>query len=218
MARAHHRVRAAAPPGLPDALRPGSTLTAALVVGDRLVVGHVGDSGCWLLRGGALIRLTEVHTHAAVLVAAGAVDRGSPAARRLDNLLTRHLGMPGELRPQLTAVRLQVGDRLLLATDGLSRALPPVALAALLAGADTTAGRLVGAAVAAGAKDDVTALLATVGDAASGYAAAVGVAACEPSVESARPGEGGRADLAGQDKRQVASRTREPGAQAAAGR
>jgi protein phosphatase len=205
MTRAHHRVQAAAAPGLPAALRPGSTLTAALVVGDWLVVGHVGDSACWLLRRGALIRLTEEHTYAAALVAAGAVERGSPAARRLGNLLTRHLGMPGKLRPDLTAVRLQAGDRLLLATDGLARALPPAALAALLARPETTAGRLVGAAVAVGATDDVTAVLASVGPAGSGYAAAVGVAAGEPAADLGSPGDGGGAAPGRHDERQLAA-------------
>jgi PPM family protein phosphatase len=171
--RAHLRVQAAAPERLPDWLRPGCTVTAALVHGDRLLVGHVGDSGCWLLRRGTLIRLTEEHTQAAMLVAAGAVDRASPAARRLDNLLTRHVGMEGRLLPQLCAARLRPGDRLLVATDGLGRALPPAALAALLGQPDTDAARLVAAAVAAGSRDDVTAVLATVGDLPSGYAAPV---------------------------------------------
>jgi hypothetical protein len=126
--------------------------------------------------------------------------------------------MPGELRPQLAAVRLQSGDRLLLATDGLSRALPPAALAALLARPETTAGRLVGAAVAVGAKDDVTAVLATIGDPASGYAAAVGVAAGAPNIDSAATGDGRCAGPAGHDERQIASGAGEPGPRAAAGR
>ncbi|HVQ91666.1 MAG TPA: protein phosphatase 2C domain-containing protein [Mycobacteriales bacterium] len=215
MLRAHERVRAAAAPALPSALRPGSTLTVALVLGDRLTVGHVGDSGCWLLRRGTLIRLTEVHTHAAVLVAAGAVDRDSPAARRLDNLLTRHLGMPGELRPQLVTARLRSGDRLLLASDGLYRTLPMPELAALVARPDTTADQLVDAAVAAGARDDVTALLATVGEPVSGYAAPVGTVAGGPA-EPAPAGVAGRADLAAPDERPAASRPEVP--RAAAGR
>jgi serine/threonine protein phosphatase PrpC len=191
--RAHQRVQAAAPERLPDWLRPGCTVTAALVSGDRLLVGHVGDSGCWLLRRGTLIRLTEEHTQAAMLVAAGAVDRASPAAHRLDNLLTRHVGMEGALRPQLCAARLLPGDRLLVATDGLGRALPSAALAALLSQPDTDAARLVTAAVAAGSRDDVTAVLATVGDLPSGYAAPVDIddVTAEPEAARVVPGPDG---------------------------
>lgn len=212
VAGAHERVRASAAPGVSETLRPGTTLTAALVLGDRFLVAHVGDSGCWLLRRGVLHRLTELHTYAAVLVAAGALDGGSPAALRLANLLTRHLGMSGELRPQLSAGRLRSGDRLLLATDGLTRALPDTALAALLGRPEMTAARLVAAAVAAGARDDVTALLAAVGDTASGYPAPVGSAAAEPGDElaPAAAGSGVRADAAAAAERQVARRPEEP--------
>jgi hypothetical protein len=115
---------------------------------------------------------------------------------------------------------VRAGDRLLLATDGLSRALPPSALGALLARPETTAGGLVGAAVAAGARDDVTALLATVGDPASGYAAPVGVGAGELRVESSSRGrdDDGSADPAVERGQQAASPSEEPGARTAAGR
>jgi serine/threonine protein phosphatase PrpC len=162
MACAQRRVRAAVPPGVPEVIRPGTTLTAVLVCGDRMDLAHAGDSSCWLHRFGRLRRLTDVHTSAAVLVAAGAVDRDSAAARRLDNLLTRYIGMPGPLEPQLCALRLRAGDRVLLASDGLTRAVPAPLLALLLAGSTTDAADLVAAAVAHGGTDDVTAVLVTV--------------------------------------------------------
>jgi protein phosphatase len=183
VARAQQRVRAAAPAGVPEAVRAGTTLTAALVAGDRLHLAHVGDSSCWLYRRGLLRRLTEVHTTAAVLVAAGVVERGSAAARRLGNLLTRYLGMPGPLEPQLCTVRLHAGDRLLLASDGLTGALPPQALALLLARPQATAADLAADAVARGCRDDVTVVLAAV---AADYAPYAEVArAAEPSAAPA---------------------------------
>jgi len=179
VARAQQRVRAAAPAGVPEAIRAGTTLTAALVAGDRLHLAHVGDSSCWLYRRGLLRRLTEVHTSAAVLIAAGVLDRDSAAARRLGNLLTRYLGMPGPVQPQLCTVRLHAGDRLLLASDGLTGALSPHALALLLARPQATAADLAADAVAQGCTDDVTAVLAAV---AADYAASTEVTgAAEPS-------------------------------------
>jgi len=160
VAGAHHRVRGLAPDGLPVPLRPGTTLTAALVDGHRMRLAHLGDSSCWLLRRGRLRRLTEEHTHAAALVRAGAVEPGSVAQRRLDSLLTRYAGMPGAACPQLLSVRLRAGDRLLVATDGVTRALAVPALATLLARPGTAAGDLVRAAADAGGRDDATALLA----------------------------------------------------------
>jgi serine/threonine protein phosphatase PrpC len=162
VAAAHERVRRLATDGMPVPLRPGTTLTAALVTGRRLRLAHLGDSSCWLLRKGRLRRLTEEHTHAAQLVAAGAVQPGSVAQRRLDGMLTRFAGMPGSACPQLATVRLRAGDRLLVATDGVTRALTVPALATLLGRPGITAADLVDAASDAGGRDDATALLAGV--------------------------------------------------------
>jgi PPM family protein phosphatase len=162
IAAAHERVRRLATDGMPVPLRPGTTLTAALVTGRRLRLAHLGDSSCWLLRRGRLRRLTEEHTHAAQLVAAGAVQPGSVAQRRLDGMLTRFAGMPGSACPQLVTVRLRAGDRLLVASDGVTRTLPVPAVATLLARPGTTATDLVDAAADAGGRDDATALVAAV--------------------------------------------------------
>ncbi|HEY7100728.1 MAG TPA: protein phosphatase 2C domain-containing protein [Mycobacteriales bacterium] len=162
VAAAHERVRRLATDGMPVPLRPGTTLTAALVTGRRLRLAHLGDSSCWLLRKGRLRRLTEEHTHAAQLVAAGAVQPGSVAQRRLEGMLTRFAGMPGSACPQLVTVRLRAGDRLLVATDGVTRALTVPALATLLGRPGITATDLVDAASDAGGRDDATALLAAV--------------------------------------------------------
>jgi protein phosphatase len=162
VAAAHERVRRLATDEMPVPLRPGTTLTAALVTGRRLRLAHLGDSSCWLLRKGRLRRLTEEHTHAAQLVAAGAVQPGSVAQRRLDGMLTRFAGMPGSACPQLATVRLRAGDRLLVATDGVTRALTVPVLATLLGRPGITAADLVDAAADAGGRDDATALLAGV--------------------------------------------------------
>jgi len=160
---AHDRVRGLAVDGTPAALCGGTTLTAVVATGRRLHLAHAGDSSCWLLRRGRLGRLTEVHTSAAALVAAGAVERGSVAERRLGGLLTRFLGMPGRVCPQLATVRLRPGDRLLVATDGVTRALPLPVLGELLSRPGAGAADLVAAVAAAGGRDDATALLAGVG-------------------------------------------------------
>jgi serine/threonine protein phosphatase PrpC len=162
VATAHLRVRSLATDTMPLPLRPGTTLTAAVVSGRRLCLAHLGDSSCWLLRRGRLRRLTEEHTHAAQLVRAGAVEVGSVAQRRLDSMLTRFAGMPGTATPQLATVRLRPGDRLLVATDGVTRALTVPALATLLARPGVVAADLVQAAADAGGRDDATALLAAV--------------------------------------------------------
>ena len=96
---AHERVRRLATDGMPVPLRPGTTLTAALVTGRRLRLAHLGDSSCWLLRRGRLRRLTEEHTHAAAARrgrrGAARLGGAAPAGRHADPL-RRHarLGLP----------------------------------------------------------------------------------------------------------------------------
>lgn len=81
----------------------GTTLTAANLNGSRLVLGHVGDSRCLLLRNGQLAQLTKDH-----------------AVRSPENYLTRCVGAGQErVEADVTHHRLQVGDRVLLVTDGL---------------------------------------------------------------------------------------------------
>lgn len=183
VAAAHARVRSLAPDELPVPLRGGTTLTAVVLTGRRLHLAHAGDSSCWLLRRGRLRRLTEVHTHAAALVAAGAVEQGSAAERRLGGLLTRFLGMPGTVCPQVTTIRVRPGDRVLVATDGVTRGLPVPALGELLSRPGLGAADLVAAAAAAGSRDDATALLAAVDTATAAGNTRYGVEEAEVPVQ-----------------------------------
>ena len=81
----------------------GTTLTAANINGSRLVLGHIGDSRCLLLRDGRLAQLTEDH-----------------AVRDQDNYLTRCVGAgQKDVEADIAQHRLQVGDRIVLLTDGL---------------------------------------------------------------------------------------------------
>lgn len=146
----------------PAWLRAGCTLTATAIVDGRADIAHVGDSSCWLVRAGALHRLTEIHTTAATLAATQPPHLSCPNSSRLDHLLTRYLGMPGGPVVQRHKVELRSGDRILVATDGLTRSLDLAELTMLFA-ADASPYELVEAAIEAGARDDITAVLAAIG-------------------------------------------------------
>lgn len=99
----------------------GSTLTIAQLVGDQLLVGHVGDSAAYLLRGENLEKLTIDHTMAQELI-----DRQGEAAHAImppeyPHTLTRCVGQGEELRVDQTRISVESGDCLLLCTDGLNR-------------------------------------------------------------------------------------------------
>lgn len=99
----------------------GSTLTVAQLVGDQLLIGHVGDSAAYLLRGDDLEKLTIDHTMAQELI-----DRKGEAAHAImppeyPHTLTRCVGQGDELRVDQTRITVEIGDYFLLCTDGLNR-------------------------------------------------------------------------------------------------
>ncbi|GAA5144987.1 hypothetical protein GCM10023340_13530 [Nocardioides marinquilinus] len=142
----------------------GTTLTAVQSDGERFGLLQLGDSRAYLLRDGALSRLTRDHTLVQALVDAGRMTPEEARHSPFANIVLRSLGSGDEpLDPDLGYVDLAVGDRLLLCSDGLSDLVDDDRLAELLAGErDDAADALVEAALAAGGKDNVTCVVADV--------------------------------------------------------
>lgn len=98
----------------------GTTCVAALLVDNkRVVVGHVGDSRAYLLRGGRLLALTKDHTIVEELVERGLLSAEDAERHPYKNVLSRNLGARPETRVDVTEVALEAGDRILLCSDGL---------------------------------------------------------------------------------------------------
>ena len=145
----------------PETAGMGPTLTAVALHGDS-VVANIGDSRTYLLRDGELRRLTRDDSYLQELLDAGVVSPEAARRHPQRNLVTAALdGTPGR-EPAITRVPARVGDRLLLCSDGLSDALDEPRIASLLADPDaaSAADALVRAALEAGARDNVTAVVA----------------------------------------------------------
>jgi protein phosphatase len=126
----------------------GTTLTAVNLLADRLVVGHVGDSRCYLLRDGELTQLTTDH-----------------AVREPESYLTRCVGGGQEGgSPDFVELAVHKGDQVVLVTDGLWNVVADERIAKLLAGrpAQAAAESLLAAANAAGGPDNSTVIVATI--------------------------------------------------------
>ena len=149
--------------GLTDS---GTTLTAAVWTGGRLALAHVGDSRAYLLRDGALVRLTRDHTVVQALVDAGELDPAEAADRPDRALLLKALDggdVPPE--PELGVHETRPGDRYLLCTDGLSAVAPAEDVRRALAagvGPDEAAEALVALARDLGGPDNVACVVADV--------------------------------------------------------
>src|SRR6266498_3903961 len=70
----------------------GTTITAALVSGGSVAIGHVGDSRAYRLRGGKLEQLTEDHSLVADLVRSGRLTPEEADAHPQRSVITRALG------------------------------------------------------------------------------------------------------------------------------
>jgi protein phosphatase len=144
----------------------GTTCTAAVFGLDHVSLAQVGDSRAYLLRGGRLQLLTRDQTVAAQLVDAGVLQPEQVAHFPYRHVLAQALGTKGDVRPVITDVTLEEGDRLLLCSDGLTGPVSEPAIAAILqASRDPAAAAraLLEAALAAGGPDNVTAVVADCG-------------------------------------------------------
>ncbi|MCD8482712.1 MAG: protein phosphatase 2C domain-containing protein [Verrucomicrobia bacterium] len=106
----------------------GCTLTCLLVCGDRAFIAHVGDSSAFRLRAGGLQLLTDEHTMAAQINR----DRGTHDAvsmpRHFKHMLTRCIGLPGQLEVDGLEFSLQPEDKILLCSDGITKVLEASAI------------------------------------------------------------------------------------------
>jgi serine/threonine protein phosphatase PrpC len=92
------------------------------------------------------------------MVDAGLLDETEAERHPQANVITRAVGAPGDLELDKTSDRILPGDLFLLCSDGLFKALEEPAIAGLLAAGRGVAG-LLDAALASGARDNVTALV-----------------------------------------------------------
>ncbi|MEM6764657.1 MAG: Stp1/IreP family PP2C-type Ser/Thr phosphatase [Bacteroidota bacterium] len=112
----------------------GTTCTAAVLLGDRIFLGHVGDSRAYLLKGDTLHQLTHDHTYVQHLIDTGEITHKESLTHPQRNVITQAMGTTPKLRADfiLHELCLQEGDKLLLCSDGLYEYFRPDELGHLL--------------------------------------------------------------------------------------
>jgi protein phosphatase len=140
----------------------GTTLVLGVFQDDRLMVGHIGDSRCYRLRGVELVQITKDHSLLQEQIDAGLITPEQAATSANKNLVTRALGVEDAVLLEVNEHQVEVGDIYMMCSDGLSDMVDDQGIAAIL-GQDVPlqqrADALIDAANANGGRDNITVLL-----------------------------------------------------------
>ena len=146
----------------------GTTVAAALLVDDdgpRWLLVNLGDSRIYRFTDDRLEQVSVDHSVVQELVDAGAITAEDAATHPERHVITRALGGPDLPEPDYFLLPLTAVERLLLCTDGVSGLIDEEAIAAVLREADDprdAADQLVERALAAGGRDNATAIVVDV--------------------------------------------------------
>ena len=136
-----------------------STVVILLASNSHYACLWAGDSRIYLLRRGRLHRLTRDHSLVQALIDQGTITEAQAERHPHANIITRAIGADGP-EPSLDKLTglAEPGDRFLLCSDGLNKAVNDATIARLIAAADP-ARSLIDAALECGVRDNVTAIV-----------------------------------------------------------
>lgn len=140
----------------------GTTLTAALIRNNRVVLSHVGDSRAYVIRKAEITQLTRDHSLVQELYSVGGITRDQAREHPHRNILTRALGTAREVEVDMAAIEPQRGDLLLLCSDGLTALVEDSEILKLCVRSrnlDEAAAGLIRAALDRGGNDNISVIL-----------------------------------------------------------
>lgn len=146
----------------------GTTVTALLRAGQTMHMAHIGDSRAYLLRDDVLDQVTRDHTFVQHLIDTGRLSAADAEHHPKRNLILRVLGdIDADVPVDISVRETRPGDRWMLCSDGLSGVVSRSTIEETLKEIENPgdcADALVSLALAAGAPDNVTCVIADVVD------------------------------------------------------
>lgn len=149
----------------PDLSDMGTTITAAAVVDNTIVVGHVGDSSLFIIRNRTITKITRDHTLAEKMVADGLFKPEEAKKHSYNHILTRAVGTEDSILVDVFVIELYRGNTILICTDGLTDLLDEQDILRIVAEHDDlhrTAQDLINMALSRGGHDNITTILVRV--------------------------------------------------------
>ena len=140
----------------------GTTLVMAAFQGDRVMVGHIGDSRCYRLRGDDFQQITKDHSLLQEQIDAGLITPEQALTSANKNLVTRALGVEDSVSLEVNEHKVEAGDLYLMCSDGLSDMIRDEPIAQIMRGEgdlQAKAKELIAAANAGGGRDNISVVL-----------------------------------------------------------
>jgi protein phosphatase len=147
----------------PECSGMGTTVVSVMAVGPRVILAHVGDSRIYRIRADGIVQLSRDHSVVQEQIDRGLLSPQEAATSRYRHLITRALGLKASVEVDVQEQASQVGDILVLCSDGLSDMLKPGDILGLVQRHPDDLGKackaLVEEANARGGFDNITVLL-----------------------------------------------------------
>lgn len=143
----------------------GTTAVAALFRKNMVYIANVGDSRAYRIREGKIEQITEDHSLVGEQVKAGILSPEEAKSHRFKNIITRSVGFQEAVQADVDIRTVQVGDRYLLCSDGLSNMLDDTDLCRVVSAnsdAEQACQQLIDLANERGGDDNITVVIAEV--------------------------------------------------------
>jgi PPM family protein phosphatase len=140
----------------------GTTLVVAAFHDEKIMLGHIGDSRCYRLRGDQFAQITKDHSLLQEQIDAGLLTEEQAANSSYKNLVTRALGVDETVALDLQELDVEPGDLYVMCSDGLSDMVGDDEIGEILRthpSLEQTAERLVATANEHGGRDNISVLL-----------------------------------------------------------
>lgn len=108
----------------PDLKGMSTTLVCAVIIGNQLLIAHVGDSRCYVYRSPEFKQVTVDHSLVNDLVELGELTREEAAHHPMKNIITRAIGSRERVDIEITQLTVHDRDIIVLCSDGLSDMVP----------------------------------------------------------------------------------------------
>jgi protein phosphatase len=150
----------------PECAGMGTTIVAAVFFGNRVSIGHIGDSRCYRLRGEKFEQLTHDHSLLQEQIDSGVLTAEQAKYSLNKNLVTRALGIEAIVPADIIEYRLEANDIYLLNSDGLTDMVEPDAIHTIIedkrADLAEAAAELIDVANRNGGRDNISVILVRV--------------------------------------------------------